>query len=97
MACRSLKMQKRLHLYYSGKVQGVGFRFTAGEIARELGVSGWVRNLSDGRVEIVAEAGEDTLKEFSDKIGGHFSRYIREVDAQWQSPSSEFKGFSIEH
>ncbi|MEI6631087.1 MAG: acylphosphatase [bacterium] len=89
-------MQKQLHAYYSGRVQGIGFRFTAESIARELGITGWVRNLSDGRVEIVAEAGEEALKEFLERISRHLSRYIMDVDMQWQSASAKFKEFAIE-
>ena len=57
-------MKKFAHVYYSGRVQGIGFRFTAQRIAEELGVCGWVKNLDDGRVEILAQAGEDKLKDF---------------------------------
>ena len=45
----------RIHAFFEGRVQGVGFRFTAREIAQDLGITGWVKNLSDGRVELVAE------------------------------------------
>jgi len=47
-------MAKRAHVYYSGSVQGVGFRFTAEDLARQNNLTGWVKNLADGRVEIVA-------------------------------------------
>ncbi len=49
-------MKKQVRVYYSGRVQGVGFRFTAESIANDLGVTGWVKNSRDGGVEIVAEA-----------------------------------------
>lgn len=67
---------ERRHVYYSGRVQGVGFRFTARHLARAFDVAGYVRNLPDGRVELVAE-GEPTevaaflaaiRREFGDKI-----------------------------
>ncbi|MBM3255360.1 MAG: acylphosphatase [Candidatus Omnitrophica bacterium] len=88
-------MQKQLHAYYSGRVQGIGFRFTAESIARELGITGWVRNLSDGRVEIVAEAGEGALKEFLERISQHFSRYIMDADIEWLEATGEFKEFGL--
>ncbi len=47
-------MKKQVHVYYSGSVQGVGFRFTARSIAEELGVLGWAKNLRDARVEMVS-------------------------------------------
>ena len=50
---------KRLHLFYSGSVQGVGFRYTAERVALSLDLSGWVGNLPDGRVEVLV-CGEKT-------------------------------------
>lgn len=88
-------MKKQVHAYYSGRVQGVGFRFTAEDIARDLEITGWVKNLSDGRVEVVAEAGEDRLKEFLEKINQYFSRYIQDADIQWFAATGEFKDFGI--
>ena len=57
-------MKKQLHFYYSGMVQGIGFRYTVQDIAAGLLVCGWVKNLTDGRVEVIAEAEEDTLRVF---------------------------------
>ena len=88
-------MKKRIHVYYTGRVQGVGFRFTAEDIARDLEVCGWVKNLRDGRVEVVAEAEENNLKEFLSKIYEYFSRYIQDVDIDWQEAAGEFKDFGI--
>jgi acylphosphatase len=88
-------MKKQLHLFYSGRVQGVGFRYTSEDIARDLGITGWVKNLRDGRVEIVAEAEDKVLEEFLAKIAGYFSRYIKDVDIDWLAASGEFKDFSI--
>jgi len=56
---------KRLHLLVFGRVQGVGFRFNCCRQARSLGLSGWVRNLPDDSVEIVAEGSPAALKAFS--------------------------------
>ena len=89
-------MKKQIHVYYSGRVQGVGFRFTAQDLARVLGVCGWVKNLGDGRVEVVAEAEEEVLKDFLARINQYFARYIQDTDVQWQAASGEFKEFSIE-
>ena len=88
-------MKKLLHAFYSGAVQGVGFRFTAEAIALRLRISGWVRNLSDGRVEIVAEAREDSLKDFMDQINNAFNRHIQDVKVSWGPAKGEFKDFRI--
>jgi acylphosphatase len=89
-------MRKQVHIYYSGRVQGVGFRFTAEDIARTLRVCGWVKNLRDGRVEIVAEADEDTLNVFLERINQYFARYIRDTEIEWLPATGEFKDFGIE-
>ncbi len=88
-------MKKQIHVYYTGRVQGVGFRFTAEAIANQVGVSGWVKNLRDGGVEVVAEGEETILKDFLDKISQYFSRYIQEADVQWGEASGQFKDFAL--
>jgi acylphosphatase len=88
-------MRKQIHVFYSGRVQGVGFRFTAEDIARDLRITGWVRNLRNGQVEVVAEAEEEALKDFLDKINQYFSRYIHDVDIKWQEATGEFKEFGL--
>lgn len=53
--------QIRRHIYFSGRVQGVGFRFTACYLASQLGLTGWVKNLCDGRVEMEVQGTEDYI------------------------------------
>jgi acylphosphatase len=86
---------KRAHVFYSGRVQGVGFRYTAEDIAIGVGITGWVKNLADGRVEIVAEGKEEDLKGFLDRIKGRFDRYISDVELLWEKPTREFDSFEI--
>ena len=88
-------MKKQLHAYFNGRVQGVGFRFTTLELARELDVCGWVQNLDDGRVEVTAEGDEEDLKELLDEITHRFTRYIRSVDTDWSDTTGEFKDFGV--
>ena len=90
-------MRKQAHLYYSGMVQGVGFRFTVERLASALDINGFVRNLPDGRVEVVSEGEEEEVRTFIKRIrSGSLNRYIRDVEESWQEPTGEFSGFSIE-
>ena len=88
-------MKKQIHAFFLGRVQGVGFRFTAQDVASEMGVCGWVKNLPDGRVEVLAEAEEDKLKEFLERVNKYFHRYIQDLDIQWLPSTGEFKDFGI--
>lgn len=88
-------MKKQAHVYYSGSVQGVGFRYTAQDLARERGVCGWVKNLADARVELFAEAEETAVKEFLQMIDGSLGGYIRDKDIRWQPATGEFNSFEI--
>jgi len=88
-------MKKQLHLFYSGRVQGIGFRYTVRDIASGLKVCGWVKNLSDGRAEVLAEAEEDALGNLLEQVNAHFSRYIKEVTVEWHPASGEFRDFQI--
>jgi len=88
--------KKRIHLFYSGRVQGVGFRFTAENIALSLGLAGWVKNLLDGRVEVVCEGDEATLVQFLEKMrSGPMKPYLRGVETSWLEATGEFRDFTI--
>ena len=88
-------MKKQIHGYYSGRVQGIGFRFTAQAIAQDLGLSGWVKNLPDGRVELVGEGKEEQLHIILDRIDKEFSSYVREKQVSWMPATGEFNSFEI--
>lgn len=88
-------MEKQVHIFYSGVVQGVGFRFTAVSIADKLQVKGWVRNLADGRVEIVAQGKESALKDYISSINGHFQNFISNQDVSWSDAGDIFNDFRI--
>jgi len=91
-----MPMMRKLHLYYSGKVQGIGFRYTVLDIALGQKVCGWVKNLNDGRVEILAESEEDALSVFFEQINQYFSRYITDTIVEWLPASGEFRDFQVQ-
>ena len=87
---------KRVHVFYSGHVQGVGFRYSVQDIAMTMSVTGWVKNLEDRRVEVVAEGKHKALEEFIDKISkSYISRYIKDTDVSWEKYAGEFDGFEV--
>jgi acylphosphatase len=88
---------KRVHATFSGTVQGVGFRYTAIRIARRAAVTGWVRNLADGRVEAVAEGSEQALEQFVRELREFFHTYVRHVEVEWAEPTGEFAEFGVRY
>lgn len=89
-------MRKRVHLYVSGRVQGVFFRAHTRDLARSLGLSGFVRNLPDGRVEIVAEGEEEALRKLiTFAHQGPPLAQVTSVEEHWEEPTGQFSGFSI--
>jgi len=88
-------MQKRLHVYFYGSVQGIGFRYTAAKLAHEYEIAGWVRNLPDGRVEVVVEGDEETLRSFLQGIKDEFEGYVTDVQPEWSNTKDGFIGFEV--
>jgi len=86
---------KRVHMFYSGRVQGVGFRYTTENLAKNFKITGWVRNLPDGRVEIVAEGDQEKLENFIEAIDQEMNYFIRQKEIDWEIPITEFKNFFI--
>jgi acylphosphatase len=86
---------KRVHALYSGNVHGVGFRFTAIDAANKHGITGWVKNTSDGGVEVVGEGEEARLKQFLSEVESEMSTYIREKKVNWEPATKEFVNFQI--
>jgi acylphosphatase len=89
-------MDKRLHAVVSGKVQGVGFRNFVELRALSLDLTGWVRNLYSGEVEVTAEGPEDTLGYFLTDLerGPQMSR-VTDVQVDWQPATDEFPSFDV--
>ena len=90
-------MKKRLHLYISGYVQGVGFRWHAEKVARRIkGLTGFVRNLADGRVEVVVEGDPPLVHQFNQDLrNGMLSRNIDRIETAEEPYTGEFPDFSI--
>lgn len=84
-----------LHLMIKGKVQGVFYRATAGKVAKQWGVSGWVRNTKDGHVEIVANGNDEQLEHFVNwcKSGPSLAR-VDQVEVE-ERGEQHFEGFEI--
>ena len=89
-------MRKRARVYYSGRVQGIGFRYTAREVACGYEVTGFVQNLSDGRVEMAVEGEQEEVVAFLDAIrASQLGSHIRQADVIWLEPRNEEKQFEI--
>ena len=87
----------RAHVHYTGRVQGVGFRYTAEAIAHRTGMKGFVKNLNDGRVELVCEGPKKKIEAFLDEIQKcSLGPYIRQTECQWEAPTHEFDDFRVE-
>lgn len=91
-------MNERAHLYVSGIVQGVFYRAFTREVANSLGLKGWVRNLPDGRVEIIFE-GERSLIEIAiNKCRkGPPGAQVKDIEIKWESDLEGFQDFRIRY
>lgn len=86
----------RIQIIYSGKVQGVGFRYATRMAAMGFEVAGTVRNLPDGRVELAAEGTREELEAFRQAIrDSGLEGFIRDEQINWSSATGEFRGFEI--
>src|ERR671936_740596 len=83
-------------VYYSGRVQGVGFRYTTQGLARGFAVSGYVRNLPAGEVELVAEGEPGEVDRFLAAVAERMGHYIEEARVQ-DVPPGGYQGFRIRH
>jgi acylphosphatase len=96
MATESEKRLARAHVFISGRVQGVNFRWYTQRKAQELGVTGWVRNLWDGRVEALFEGEEKLVQRAVDWCHvGPPSAQVDRVEVNYEQPSGEFSRFRI--
>jgi acylphosphatase len=93
-----MKEKIRAHIFISGRVQGVYFRQKTAKQAQVLGVSGWVRNLNNDKVEAVLEGAKKDVQKIIDwaKKGPFFARVLS-LDIKWQKYKGEFNNFEIKH
>jgi acylphosphatase len=85
-----------MQIFYSGRVQGVGFRITVKSVATGFEATGTIRNLPDGRVELLAEGARDELDAFRQAIrDSGLKPFIEKEDVSWSESKNEFRGFEI--
>lgn len=89
------KMVKRYEIVFSGLVQGVGFRFSARNLATKHKIKGWVLNLSDGGVKLLAEGSREDLDNFLHDLRDEFKRYIVDYIFQEKEASGNYEDFQI--
>ena len=88
---------QRIEVHFAGRVQGVGFRHTTTLVARDFDVTGFVQNLTDGRVRLVAEGEPDELKRFVAAIDQRMSGLIRETLVDRRAATGEFTRFAVKY
>jgi acylphosphatase len=88
--------RRRLNVFYSGHVQGVGFRYTVRQVAAGFEVAGMVSNLPDGRVELVAEGSAEELNAFRQAIrDAGLDHFIQDEQVDWSEAQGGLRGFEI--
>ena len=89
-------MKSRAHIFVSGIVQGVYFRDFTRSHATALSLTGWVRNLPDGRVEAVAEGEHEDIHHLIKRMkSGSPGSRVENVEVTWENPTDSFTGFQI--
>ena len=90
-------MAARAHVFVSGRVQGVGFRYSTYHVARQLGLTGWVRNLADGRVEAVFQGDPDTIQRMLAWCRhGPPGSFVENLDVAWDESANGSAEFRVE-
>lgn len=89
---------KQVHILVTGFVQGVGFRQMVKHEARKRGITGWVRNLSDGSVEALAVGPEEKLQELIESCKkGPFLSQVDNMHVEWEETGESFEEFRVRH
>ena len=87
----------RRTLTYSGRVQGVGFRYTTCHVAERHDVRGYVKNLPDGRVELTVEGEAEELDRFAAAVNAEMGALISDTQVRETQPDGRFEGFSVRY
>jgi len=91
-------MKKRAHLYIEGKVQGVFYRAFTCELAISLGLKGWVKNLPDGRVEVIFEGEQNKIQQaIASCYKGPPAANVTNIEIHWEEYKGEFSKFEIKY
>ncbi|HLD70240.1 MAG TPA: acylphosphatase [Candidatus Omnitrophota bacterium] len=85
----------QVNILYSGTVQGVGFRYAMQRFASDLKLTGWVRNLPDGEVEILTEGLKEDIERLIGQVDARFDGYIKEKKISFLPVQGTFKDFQI--
>lgn len=88
---------KRWHIFFSGRVQGVGFRYTSRQVAGRYDVSGWVKNLPNGSVEMVVEGPSDQLKKYIADVSQSTHGHVTDMPVTKFDATGEFSSMEIRH
>ncbi len=89
------KPEKARMVYYSGNVQGVGFRAATADIAKNYPVTGWVKNLDDGRVQLLAEGPAEAVDKFLKAVRRRWGGNIEKEEVDSPEPTGKYKSFDI--
>jgi acylphosphatase len=86
----------QVHAFATGRVQGVGFRYSVNRRATELGLRGYVRNLHDGRVEMLVQGVKEDVQKLLNYVRGNPGlSYVVKLDMHWEEPTNGFSDFHI--
>lgn len=85
----------RMEIFFLGRVQGVGFRYATFQVAKEFEVNGEVKNLADGRVQVVAEGLAAEVSAFISEVKERMSPFIRKTEDSTSTGEPSYKNFSI--
>lgn len=88
---------QRWHIFFSGRVQGVGFRYTCRQVAQRYNVAGWVKNLPNGSVEMVVEGPSDRLRKYIADVSAATHGEVAETQVTKSDATEEFSSMKIRH